>query len=49
MFQTQYIGGQPVNPIKDTVFTNVTITGAQRSGDGRVEAHWREAMRAAES
>ncbi|MEV4278365.1 discoidin domain-containing protein [Actinoplanes xinjiangensis] len=33
MFQTQYIGGQPVNPIKDTVFTNVTITGAQRSGD----------------
>jgi hypothetical protein len=33
MFQTQYLGGQPVNPIKDTVFTNVTITGAQRSGD----------------
>ncbi|GIF09330.1 discoidin domain-containing protein [Actinoplanes siamensis] len=33
MFQTQYIGGQPVNPIKDSVFTNVTITGAQRSGD----------------
>ncbi|GIE84543.1 discoidin domain-containing protein [Actinoplanes regularis] len=33
MFQTQYIGGQPVNPIKDTVFTNVSITGAQRSGD----------------
>ncbi|WP_433791430.1 discoidin domain-containing protein [Actinoplanes sp. CA-252034] len=33
MFQTQYIGGQPVNPIKDTIFTNVTITGAQRSGD----------------
>ncbi|WIM95072.1 discoidin domain-containing protein [Actinoplanes oblitus] len=33
MFQTQYIGGQPVNPIKDTVFTNVTITGAQKSGD----------------
>ncbi|BEL12206.1 CARDB domain-containing protein [Actinoplanes sichuanensis] len=33
MFQTQYIGGQPVNPIKDSVFTNVTITGAQKSGD----------------
>jgi hypothetical protein len=33
MFQTQYIGGQPVNPIKDTILTNVTITGAQRSGD----------------
>jgi hypothetical protein len=33
MFQTQYIGGQPVNPIKDTILTNVTITGAQKSGD----------------
>jgi hypothetical protein len=33
MFQTQYIGGRPVNPITDTVFTNVTITGAHRSGD----------------
>ncbi|GGK80878.1 glycosyl hydrolase [Mangrovihabitans endophyticus] len=33
MFQTQYIGGQPVNPIKDTVFTNITITGAHKSGD----------------
>ncbi len=33
MFQTQYIGGQPVNPIQDTVFTDVSITGAQRSGD----------------
>jgi hypothetical protein len=33
MFQTQYIGGQPVNPIRDTVFTDVSITGAQRSGD----------------
>ncbi|AEV87718.1 hypothetical protein ACWT_6706 [Actinoplanes sp. SE50] len=33
MFQTQYIGGNPVNPITDTVFTNVTISGAQRSGD----------------
>lgn len=33
MFQTNYVGGQPQNIIKDTVFTNVTITGAQRSGD----------------
>jgi hypothetical protein len=33
MFQTNYVGGQPQNPIKDTVFTNVTISGAQRSGD----------------
>jgi hypothetical protein len=33
MFQTQYIGGQPVNPIKDSIFTNVTISGAQKSGD----------------
>jgi hypothetical protein len=33
MFQTNYVGGQPQNPIKDTVFTNVSITGAQKSGD----------------
>ncbi|MFJ6217054.1 discoidin domain-containing protein [Streptomyces sp. NPDC092296] len=33
MFQTNYVGGQPQNPIKDTVFTNVTITGARKSGD----------------
>lgn len=33
MVQTQYIGGQPVNPIEDTVFTDVSITDAQRSGD----------------
>ncbi|MEU6427184.1 discoidin domain-containing protein [Microbispora sp. NPDC046973] len=33
MFQTQYIGGQPVNPIKDTVFTNISISGAHKSGD----------------
>ncbi|WP_250007378.1 discoidin domain-containing protein [Actinoplanes sp. M2I2] len=33
MFQTNYVGGQPQNIVKDTVFTNVTITGAQRSGD----------------
>ncbi|MFJ6939852.1 discoidin domain-containing protein [Streptomyces sp. NPDC101132] len=33
MFQTQYIGGQPVNPIKDTVLRDITITGARKSGD----------------
>lgn len=33
MFQTKYSGGRPENPIKDTVFTNITITGARRSGD----------------
>ena len=33
MFQTNYSGGQPQNPITDTVFTNVSITGAQKSGD----------------
>lgn len=33
MFQTQYLNGQPVNPIKDTVFTDVSVTGARRSGD----------------
>jgi hypothetical protein len=33
MFQTNYVGGQPQFPIKDTVFTNVSITGAQKSGD----------------
>jgi hypothetical protein len=33
MFQTNYVGGQPQFPIKDTIFTNITITGAQKSGD----------------
>ena len=33
MFQTNYVGNQPQNPVTDTVFTNVSITGAQRSGD----------------
>ncbi|MFC5905736.1 discoidin domain-containing protein [Streptacidiphilus monticola] len=33
MFQTDYSGGQALNPITDTVFTDVTITGAQQSGD----------------
>ena len=33
MFQTNYVGGAPQNPITDTTFTNVTISGAQKSGD----------------
>ncbi|NYV74489.1 discoidin domain-containing protein [Streptomyces sp. UH6] len=33
MFQTNYTGGQPQFPVKDTVFTDVSITGARRSGD----------------
>jgi flagellar hook assembly protein FlgD len=33
MFQTNYVGNQPQNPVQDTVFTNVNISGAQRSGD----------------
>ena len=33
MFQTNYVGGQPQNSVQDTVFTNVNISGAQRSGD----------------
>ncbi|MDQ1720308.1 MAG: hypothetical protein QOI26_42, partial [Pseudonocardiales bacterium] len=33
MFQTNYSGGTAQNPITDTVFTNLSISGAQRSGD----------------
>ncbi|MFF8837430.1 discoidin domain-containing protein [Streptomyces sp. NPDC015130] len=33
MFQTKYTGSQPENPVKDTVFTDISITGAKRSGD----------------
>ncbi|MCA2219386.1 discoidin domain-containing protein [Jidongwangia harbinensis] len=34
MFQTKYDDqGRPENPVKDTIFTNVSITGAQKSGD----------------
>jgi len=33
MFQTKYNGSSPENPVTDTLFTNVTITGAQKSGD----------------
>jgi hypothetical protein len=33
MFQTKYEGGQPEFPIKDTVFTDISISGARKSGD----------------
>ncbi|MFE2477358.1 discoidin domain-containing protein [Streptomyces sp. NPDC059389] len=33
MFQTQYVGGRPVNPITDTLLKDITITGAKKSGD----------------
>ncbi|MEU5704532.1 discoidin domain-containing protein [Streptomyces aurantiacus] len=34
MFQTQYdSGGRPINPIKDTVLTDISISGARKSGD----------------
>ncbi|GIG91564.1 discoidin domain-containing protein [Plantactinospora endophytica] len=33
MFQTNYVGGQPQNSVTDTIFTNISISGAQRSGD----------------
>ena len=33
MFQTNYSGGTPQNPVQDTVFTNISISGAQKSGD----------------
>ncbi|GII31092.1 CARDB domain-containing protein [Planotetraspora mira] len=33
MFQTNYVGNQPQNPVTDTILTNVSITGAQKSGD----------------
>ncbi|MFI1720627.1 discoidin domain-containing protein [Streptomyces sp. NPDC020489] len=33
MFQTKYNGSQPENPVKDTVFNDISITGARKSGD----------------
>ncbi|MEZ0090809.1 discoidin domain-containing protein [Streptacidiphilus sp. EB129] len=33
MFQTDYSGGTALNPVTDTVFTGVSVTGAQQSGD----------------
>jgi hypothetical protein len=33
MFQTNYSGGQPQFPVKDTIFTDVSITNSRKSGD----------------
>ncbi|MGW5193130.1 discoidin domain-containing protein [Kribbella sp. NPDC004138] len=33
MFQTDYVGGSPLFPVADTVFTNTTVSGARKSGD----------------
>ncbi|MFE4537041.1 discoidin domain-containing protein [Streptomyces scopuliridis] len=33
MFQTNYVGGQPQFPIKDTVLSDISISGARKSGD----------------
>jgi hypothetical protein len=33
MFQTNYVGGRPQNPVEDTVLSNITISGARKSGD----------------
>nr|WP_228084235.1 discoidin domain-containing protein [Streptomyces sp. MA3_2.13] len=33
MFQTNYVGGQAEYPVADTILTDVTISGARRSGD----------------
>jgi hypothetical protein len=33
MFQTDYVNGQPLFPVADTIFTNTTISGARKSGD----------------
>ncbi len=33
MFQTDYVGGVALQPIQDTIFTNTTISGCQKSGD----------------
>jgi hypothetical protein len=33
MFQTNYSGGTAQNPVTDTVFTNVSISGAHHTGD----------------
>jgi hypothetical protein len=33
MFQTDYVGGTALFPVKDTIFTRTTITGAHHSGD----------------
>lgn len=33
MFQTNYVGGQPQFPVKDTILSDISISGAHKSGD----------------
>ncbi|NUK02460.1 discoidin domain-containing protein [Streptomyces lunaelactis] len=33
MFQTNYVGGQPQFPVKDTILSDISISGARKSGD----------------
>ncbi|MFD5199046.1 discoidin domain-containing protein [Streptomyces sp. NPDC058375] len=33
MFQTNYVGGQPQFPVKDTIFSDISITNSKKSGD----------------
>ncbi|WP_341347415.1 discoidin domain-containing protein [Paenibacillus sp. FSL H3-0469] len=33
MFQTNYVGSSPQFPVADTIFSNITISGALKSGD----------------
>ncbi|MEU7043233.1 glycosyl hydrolase [Streptomyces varsoviensis] len=33
MFQTNYVGGRPQNPVEDTELSDVTVSGAKKSGD----------------
>ncbi|MEV0263796.1 glycosyl hydrolase [Streptomyces sp. NPDC050617] len=33
MFQTNYVGQRPQNPVEDTELTDVTVSGAKKSGD----------------
>ncbi|MDT0411153.1 MULTISPECIES: discoidin domain-containing protein [Streptomyces] len=33
MFQTNYVGGQPQFPVKDTILTDISITNSKKSGD----------------
>ncbi|MFE0876513.1 glycosyl hydrolase family 28-related protein [Streptomyces smyrnaeus] len=33
MFQTNYVGQQPQHPVEDTELTDVTVSGARKSGD----------------
>lgn len=33
MFQTKWNGSTPLNPITDTTITDLSVTGAHKSGD----------------